>query len=118
MILSRTQGAFVFQDVVAGDRWDQTITFARASTDFTTVAIACKLKDDPEGTLKHTFTLTPTFPDPTDLTTFTTTLSLSGAETTAIGAMTLYGDVVISMAAFGPYTPIRFQFNITTRVTV
>jgi len=105
-------------DVVKGDKWSVTFTFTRASTDFTTVALTCKLRTgSATGTVVYTFSPTAAFPDPTDLTSFTTTLTLTGAETTTLSTGTFYGDIVLSMTGFGPYTPVQFKFNVTTRIT-
>lgn len=105
-------------DVVVGDKWSTTITFSRASTDFTTVAITCKLRSgSTTGSVVYTFSPVAAFPDPADLTTFTTDLTLTGANTTSLGTGTFYGDVVLSMTGFGPYTPLQFSFRVTTRIT-
>ena len=119
MSSSNSQPRVALADCVEGDKWEQTCSFTRASTDFTTVVISCKLRSVSDaGTVVHTFAgLTATFPDPTDLTTFTTTLTLSGAETDGLGTGIFFGDIVISMAGFGPYTPVQFSFNITPRIT-
>jgi len=119
MSASNSQPRVVLPDCVEGDKWEQTASFTRVSTDFTTVAITCKLRSVSDaGTVVHTFSgLTATFPDPTDLTAFTTTLTLSGTETDGLGTGQYWGDVVLSMTGFGPYTPVQFSFSITPRIT-
>ena len=119
MSTSNSQPRVVLPDCVEADKWEQTASFTRASTDFTTVAITCKLRSVSDvGTVVHTFAgLTPTFPVPADLTTFTVTITLSGTETDGLGTGQFWGDIVLSMTGFGPYTPVQFAFNITPRIT-
>lgn len=110
------QAYVALSPVVAGDIKTIVFTIFRDGQDWTGRVVASKLRtSSPTGAIVLTFT--PVLVT-IDSDSFTATLSLSSANTTALGPGTYYGDLVVSIpSTFGPYTPVQFNFTVTPRIT-
>jgi len=99
-----------------GDVWEQPLQIQVTGTDMSGVVVACSILR-PDNTKLALTGLTPTFIDDPDNTTFSVVLALTAAQTIEIGPGPVSGDVVIEKAGFGPYTPVRFTFDLKNRIT-
>ncbi len=102
---------------VQGDRKDILFTVKKTGQDFTAVTVASKIRAATATTTAYTFTPEVAFPT-SDTSYFTITLTLSGTTTAGLALGRYVGDVVITVSTtFGPYTPVRYIFDITERIS-
>lgn len=64
------------------------------------------------------FTFTPVISFPGSVNTFVATISMTGTQTDTLAVGSYVGDMILSMAGYGPYTALSFTFNIVPVVTV
>ena len=109
------QQKVLLDDVVIGDRKDIICNIVAAGIDFTAgLVVTAKLRADNGTVVVFTFTPVNTL---AAVGSFTTTLTLTGAQTLALGLGGFVGDVVVQATGFGPYTPLQFTFNVIPRIS-
>jgi hypothetical protein len=101
---------------VQGDRKTFRFRVYRPNQDFTGVSVASKIRLSSAAASVYTFTPVVDFPDGvTNMFYITLTLPAATSATLALG--TYVGDLTISISTtFGPYTPVRFTFDVTERI--
>lgn len=108
------QFKLLLDDCVIGDKKDIFFNITSSGTDFTAgLVVTAKLRADNGTTVVFSFTPVNT----PAVGTLTVQLTLTGAQTLALGLGSFVGDVVVQCTNFGPFTPIQFTFNVTPRIS-
>lgn len=111
------QQLVTLEPCVQGDRKDIRINFYKEGYDFTGVTAASKIRAS--SAVASVYTFTPAISsDSAYINTFTVVLTLPGATSGGLAVGTYIGDITVSISTtFGPFTPIRFVFDITEKIT-
>lgn len=106
-------------DLTVGDRFDWAVQFTDPNQNFASIAVASVLRLATPPYTNPAFTFVPTisFPLAGNNTTFTAVLSMTGTQTDALGVGLYTGDIVLSMAGYGPYSAIAFSLNVMSQIT-
>ena len=99
-------------DTCIGDAFTLPIQCTDPTQNFTTVSCTAALALATPPYTNPAFSFTPVITFPSGTATFIATLSMTGAQTTALGLGSYIGNLTISMTGYGPYTVVNFLFNI------
>jgi hypothetical protein len=107
-------------DVTTGNAFNVAVQFTDATQNFASVVVTCYLAQaTPPYTNPATqFTPVITFPLAGNTATFIVTLTLTGNQISGLGPGLYKGDIVLSMAGYGPYSAFSFSFNIVQGTTL
>lgn len=106
-------------DVTFGDPFSLAVQPTDLNQDFTTIAASSDLAMTVPPYTNPVLSLTTeiSFPVANNTTTFIVVLSATTTQVKTLGLGPIKGDLVISMAGYGPYTILSYTFQVVPAIT-
>ena len=107
-------------DVTVGNAFTLAVQFTDYTQNFTTLQVQAYLAQatPPYGDPVVQFVPAISFPIVGNTSVVNVLLTLNGSQTSNLGTGSYVGDIVLTMAGYGPYTPISYSFNIIPGTTL